>query len=341
MATPQPAMISGSPTPGAYCVSHATNDAFIAVNRLLRASRDVYWFEHGGDVCVDANDTSREVLQAATAEFGIPARALARMPGGPVRKLKQPRIGLYDQYGGLAPSGWTRWLLEQFEFPHEIVYPQTLNAGNLHEHFDVLVFTDEAYTGRNNAQPRVETIPAEYRAGIGRITPDQTLPQLKTFAEAGGTILTLGSSTALAGLMGIPVTDHLTAPKPDGTQRALQREEFYTPGSLLRVSIDTRQPLAHGMPQEAIVFFDASPVFRSTAQSVKPIATYGAQSLVSGWSLGQEHLTGGVAIADAQLGEGHVILYGPEVAFRAQSHGTFKLLFNGIFYGSGERVTLP
>jgi hypothetical protein len=264
------------------------------------------------------------------------------MPAGWARKLKQTRIGIYDQYGGLAPSGWTRWLLEQFEFPYEVVYPQTLNAGNLREHFDVLVFTDEAYTVRNNAfQPRVETIPPEYRGTLGRITPEQTVPQLKSFAEAGGTILTLGTSTALASLLGVPVTDYLTAPKPDGTQRALQREEFYTPGSLLRVKLDTRHPLAQGMPQDAVVVFDNSPVFRTTSANVKPVATFGQQSLVSGWSLGQEHLSGGIAIADAQVGEGHVILYGPEVVFRAQPHGTFKLLFNGIFYGSGERVTLP
>jgi hypothetical protein len=342
LAAPQPAMISGIATPGAYCVSHATNDGFIAVNRLLRASREVLWFENGGDFCTEANDASREILQTATAEFGVTARAVDRMPSGPARKLKQTRVGLYDQYGGLAPSGWTRWLLEQFEFPYEVIYPQTLNAGNLREHFDVLLFTDEAYGNRaGNAQPRAETVPAEYRARLGRITANETVPQIKAFAEAGGTILTLGSSTALAGLLGVPVTDYLTATKPDGTQRALQREEFYTPGSLLRINIDTRHPLAHGMPEEGIVVFDSSPVFRADAPNVKPVATFGPQSLVSGWSWGQQYLAGGVAIAETQIGEGHVILYGPEVAFRAQPHGTFKLLFNGIFYGSGERVTLP
>ena len=38
-------------------------------------------------------------------------------------KLKPVRIGLWDQYGGSMPSGWTRWLLEQYEFPFEVVYP--------------------------------------------------------------------------------------------------------------------------------------------------------------------------------------------------------------------------
>ncbi|MEI9814391.1 MAG: hypothetical protein WDO18_17895 [Acidobacteriota bacterium] len=268
MATPQPALISGVANPGAYCVAHRTNDAFIAVNRLLHAGREVLWIENGGDFCTEATEQARDILQTATAELGIPARAVDRMPAGKARRLKTTRIGLYDQYGGLTSSGWTRWLLEQFEFPYEVVYPRTLNAGNLRSKFDVLLFTDEAYGSRNNAfQPRIDATPAEYRDMLGRITLDQTVPQLKAFAEGGGAILTIGTSTALAGLLGVPVTDQLTTAKPDGSQRALQREEFYTPGSLMRVSVDTTHPLAQGMPAEAVVFFDSSPVFRQARKA--------------------------------------------------------------------------
>jgi hypothetical protein len=40
-----------------------------------------------------------------------------------------------------------------------------------------------------------------------------------------------------------------------------------------------------------------------------------------------------VTVVDAQLGRGRVMLFGPEITFRAQSHGTFKFLFNAIYYG--------
>ncbi len=345
LTTPRPALISGAPNPQAYCIGHETNDAFIVVNRLLKAEREVMWMQTGGAFCTPASEESRSIVTSAAAELGVAAEAVAKMPSGTARKLKTVRIGLYDQYGGLAPSGWTRFLLEQFEFPHEIVYPQTLDAGNLRSKYDVLLFPDEAYRstgGRANDNQRNDAIPLEFRSMTGRITNDKTVPQLKTFVEAGGALLTIGSSTGLASLVGVPVSDYLTTAGTDLATRPLKREEFYIPGSLMKVSVDTTHPLAHGMPAESIVFFDSSPVFKTTSTAVRSIATYSStESLASGWAWGQKYLNGGTAVAEASVGEGKVILYGPEVAFRAQPHGTFRLLFNGIFFGSTENVVLP
>ena len=75
--------------------------------------------------------------------------------------------------------------------------------------------------------------------------------------------------------------------------------------------------------------------------NARTIASYTPDSLASGWAWGQQYLAGGAAVAESTIGEGKVILYGPEVAFRAQPHGTFKLLFNGIYYGSAESTVLP
>ncbi len=343
MAAPRPALVSSSANPQAYCIGHQTNDAFIVVNRLLKSSQSVFWMQSGGDFCAPANDAARDIVTNAAAELGVPARAVDRMPSGSARQLKPVRIGLYDQYGGLAPSGWTRWLLEQFEFPYQVVFPQMLDAGSLRGKFDVIIFTDEAYRARDNAaQPRAESIPAEFRPWLGRISPERTVPALKTFVEAGGAVLTIGTSTALAGLLGVPVSDYLVTARPDAAERHLTRDELYVPGSLLRVNIDTSHPLAHGMPSDAVVFFDNSPVFRVTNSNVRRIGWFDSiPSLVSGWAWGEEHLSGGTAIAEASVGEGKVILYGPEVAFRAQPHGTFRLLFNGIFFGSTSTVVLP
>ena len=67
----------------------------------------------------------------------------------------------------------------------------------------------------------------------------------------------------------------------------------------------------------------------------------GTEALDSGWAWGQQYLDGGTAVAEASVGEGKVVLFGPEVAFRDQPHGTFKLLFNGLYYGSAKAATLP
>jgi hypothetical protein len=153
-------------------------------------------------------------------------------------------------------------------------------------------------------------------------------------------VLTIGSSTALASLLGVQVADFLTTGTESG-DRPLRRDEFYVPGSLLKIQVDASQPIAHGMPTEAITNFDSSPVFRILNDSVRAIARYGPRSLASGWAWGQERLDGGVAIAEATVGAGKVILYGPEVTFRGQPHGTFRLLFNGVLQGPAENVVLP
>jgi hypothetical protein len=275
-------------------------------------------------------------------------------------KLKPVRIGLVDQYGGNMPSGWLRWLLEQFEFPHEVVYPPTLDAGNLKDKYDVLIFTDGEFRGggggrggagggggggRGGRGGTGPEIPEEYRVRQGAITTEKTVPQLKSFVGAGGSVITVGSSTSLAELLGLPLTNALVEKNAEGRDVPLPREKFYIPGSLMRVTIDTSYPLAYGMGQTADVDFDSSPVFHINPDAqVKPtrVAWYaGKETLDSGWALGQAYLDGGTAVAEAGIGQGKVVAIGPEVTFRAQPHGTFKLLFNGFFYGSAQTTSLP
>ena len=117
------------------------------------------------------------------------------------------------------------------------------------------------------------------------------------------------------------------------------------PGSLLQVTVDNSQPLAYGMPEKVDVFYDNSPAFRLRPDAVrfglKPIAWYASdKSLRSGWAWGQKYWQDGLAAIEAPVGKGKLFLFGPEVAFRAQPHGTFKLLFNGIYYGQAEKATL-
>ena len=113
------------------------------------------------------------------------------------------------------------------------------------------------------------------------------------------------------------------------------------PGSVLRVAVDNTLPLGYGFESEVDVFFDDSPVFRLDARAAggaRRVAWYpNAAPLRSGWALGQRYLNGGAAVIDAPLGRGRVLVFGPEITYRAQSHGTFKFLFNGIYYPKAVR----
>ena len=350
-----PASLRGPAHPAGYLLSHRMNDSFIVLNRLLKSNCDVYWLKREGTaagrdlgtgtIWVPASAKARAILERGANELGVSAYGVATAPAGEALKLRPIRIGLYDQYGGLISSGWDRWLFEQYEFPFELVYPQMLDAGDLKSKFDVLVFTNGAFEPSTreraffNRQPAAADIPEQYRSWLGHITEQKTIPQLKKFVESGGTVVTIGDSSDLAELLGVPITNYVAQMGADNKLHPLPREKFYIPGSLLSATVNNNDPLAYGMPTNVDVFFDNSPVFRldpdAPLKHTSAVAWFASpKPLRSGWAWGQQYLDGGTAIVDAKIGAGKVFVFGPEVTFRAQSHATFKLLFNALYYGS-------
>ena len=191
-----------------------------------------------------------------------------------------------------------------------------------------------------------------FRRSIARISAasriKQTVPQLKAFAEAGGVIVAFGGSAVLGHHLGLPVSDHLVEVAQDGSERPLPGTKYYIPGGVLQVAVDNTNPTAFGFDKKVDVFFDNSPVMElapdAAMRGVKTVAWFDNKApLRSGWAWGQHYLEGGTAAVEATLGKGKVFLFGPEITFRAQPHGTFKFLFNSIFYGtstmSGTRTT--
>jgi hypothetical protein len=127
----------------------------------------------------------------------------------------------------------------------------------------------------------------------------------------------------------------------NGAGRALTRDDFYVPGSILRVAVNNRTPLGYGFEPAVDAFFDDSPAYRldDGAEGAEKVAWFAnGAPLRSGWAWGQRHLDGALAAIDARLGNGRVLMFGPEINFRAQSHGTFKFLFNGILLGKATAV---
>jgi len=184
-------------------------------------------------------------------------------------------------------------------------------------------------------------IPAEFRPRLGNVTVETTVPQLRAFLEAGGTILAIGSSASLARHLGLPVTNHLVA---DG--RPLPNDKFYVPGSVLSVRVDNTRPIAFGLAERVDVFFDESPVWHAApnapAEQIRTVAWYDSdRPLRSGWAWGQEYLKDGAAVAEADVGRGKLYLFGPEILFRGQPHGTFKFLFNGLHLARATGARAP
>jgi hypothetical protein len=326
---PRPGRVSGTADATRYRFSPRVNDSVIAVNRLLTAGEDVYLDD---SYAVAVKNTTLGRLQELAKTLGLDFDGAPGEPrSGP--KLRAPRIGLWDQYGGSIESGWTRWILEQFEFHFDRVYPPTLDSGGLNAKYDVLIFPNGAIPsqgggrGGRGGAPQEADVPAEYRAQLGRVTGDRTVPQIKQFAENGGTVVAIGDSAAnLAALLQLPIENGVTRP----------RSEFFVPGSVLTAHVDVNHPLARGMTERTDFFFDNSPVFKlgpnAAAAGVHAIAWFDNPApLHSGWAWGQKYLDGCVAAVEARVGKGRILLFGPEILERAQPHGTFKLLFNALY----------
>jgi hypothetical protein len=348
--------IAGSGDAGLF-LSNAVNDAFLAVNRLLAGGHAVYRLTSAqpvgnvtypaGTFYISQGGSARADAERIARETGLTFTATGSRPAGEHARLRPIRVALWDRYGGSMPSGWTRWIFERFEVPFEVVYPQTLDTGDLSQ-YDAIVFVTGAIPpvrqggGNGFGGDDSPDVPAEFSHMTGNITAEHTVPRLRAFLEDGGTIVTIGSSVSLAQHLGLPIRDALVQ-TVDGAERSLPRSEYYVPGSVLEVRVDDTLPVAYGLPQHVDVMFDNSPVMRieGGAQNVRPIAWFdSATPLRSGWAWGERALEGGITMAEADVGSGRLYLFGPELLFRAQPHGTFRFVFNSLYAAAGEETRI-
>jgi hypothetical protein len=348
---PPPATVTTLTRPAGYLIGHQLVDSFAALNRLLGAGEEAYWLQAAlpanrktypaGAWYVTAKPSTRAALEQIATELGVGAEATTERVPSSALKLRRPRVGLWDQYGGSMDSGWARWILEQYRFSFQKVFAPTIDAGDLNASYDVLVFVEGGIpavgaTG-GAAQPAPEDIPAQYRPMLGRMSAERSLPEIRRFVENGGTVVAIGAAaTNLAAHLRLPIEDHLVE-----NGKPLPAAKFYTPGSIVAARVDVSHPVAHGLKERTDMFFDTSPVFRlapdASTRGVTAIAWFdSATPLRSGWSWGQHYLEKGVAAIEARVGNGRVLLFGPEIIKRAQPHATFKFLFNGIFYAAAS-----
>jgi hypothetical protein len=345
-----------------YLLSHQVKDSFTATNRLLAVKEEVWWLKApftaggktypAGTVYIPAKQTTKALVDKLAAEIGLTFEGTATKPTGDAFRLRPVRVGLWDQYGGSMSSGWVRWMFEQqFQFStFEVVYPPQLDAGNLKAKYDVIIFMEgipgtTAEPARPQEATQPSNLPPEWADKVGTVTVAKTIPQLKKFVEDGGTIIAVGSGTNIAYHLDLPVADQLVERTASGAEQALPSEKYFVPGSIVTASVDTTNPLAYGMSDKVDLLFSRSPVFKLRADAVakgtKVVAWYASDKPVrSGWGWGQSYLAGGLAAVETSLGKGKVFLFGPQVTFRAEPHGSFPLFFNGIYYGAAESANV-
>jgi len=321
-------------------------ESYIAVLRLLKRGETVRQarsaFTYLGDTWPAGTflvSCSADVLNEAVSGLRVaplpvdPAEAEPVEPalGGPapawrVRELKQPRVGLYQSWLPSMDEGWTRCVFDEFEVPYRTLHNDDIRRGNLSRSFDAVIMPDidrdailtgEGGAGGDHAVPR----PDPYSGGLD---PDG-VRALVDFVREGGMLITLGESSELALKdFNLPVTNETGGGR------------IGTPGTLLRVEVDPSNPLAYGMPVRAAIYHTSCPVFSTNlpapGQNRTVIARYPATGdiVLSGWGTGTELLRRKAALVEAEFGEGRVVLFGFRPQYRAQTLGTYRMLFNAV-----------
>jgi hypothetical protein len=256
--------------------------------------------------------------------------------------VQPQKVGLYKPWVASMDEGWTRWLLEQYDFPYRNLSNDDLKDGSFRKQVDVLLFPDVGKSFIESGEPDAperrrffDRFPPEYAGGI---EPDGG-EQIKEWVEEGGTVVALDSSSDyLIDLFELPVANIL------GGQA---RGEVEAPGTMLRILVDTDHPLGFGLrPQEA-AYFASSPAFRTRVPNARfsrrIIARYPDHRddiPISGFIRGAEKLERRAAVVEFGVGKGRIVLIGFRAQHRAQPLRTIKLLFNALYFGGLEEVSL-
>jgi hypothetical protein len=294
------------------------NSAFLAVAAALREGREVFVSPEG-------------------------ALALEKPAAG--WQWKRPRTAVYEPYTANMDAGWTQWLLDQFEVPYELVHNGQIRAGGLREKYDVILLAQQPMQSILHGTPEATKLRTgetarqrpEFAGGIGL----EGARELEEFVRRGGTLIAFDAATEL------PLTLFPLDVRP-GLRPGAQAEQggWFCPGSILRMTAETKHPVAFGMPAEHFATSTGGQYFEieesAAARRPQVIVRYAQKNLLaSGWLTGERVMAGKPAVVEAPLGEGRVMLFGFRPQFRGQTFGTFRLVLNAIYTSAAAPLGAP
>jgi hypothetical protein len=339
--------ITGRVEPGkgkGFLLDDTSNSSLYATFGLLSEGVKLYRLTGAGytpgTIYIPAQPGLEPKLQAAAGKFAVDIKPATSPVTGTALALKAPRIGLYKSYQASLDEGWTRFVLDTNGVPYKSLVNADIRKGNLIAQFDAIILPDnsaaailgnrgggrggEGY-GSRLAMPQV---PEEYRGGLG---PDGAA-SLKAFVDAGGTIIVQNKAADVYAQKDNPTFSNAL----DG----VASKEFYCPGSILEIAVDTTNPIAFGSTPTVPIFFETGPSFKVSGDA-KSVAHYANDHpLLSGWILGGKYLDGTSAIAEVPEGKGRIVAFGFIPMYRGLSEVTYKFLLNAMLYSGSTPSTL-
>ncbi|MBC7349936.1 MAG: peptidase M14 [Candidatus Aminicenantes bacterium] len=333
-----------------FIVDSSSNHSVILANRLLKNRLPASFLDRqitaghktyrAGSLVIDRSRVDLARLNSLARGLGLEIEAVDSVKPARIQPLKEYRLAIYQPWTASTDEGWTRWVLEQFEFDFRVVHNAEIRAGQLERNYTHLILPSLAartiLEGRRQGE-----VPPEYAGGIGT----EGLSALNSFVQNGGVLVAVENSADFAiQYFGLPLKNIIeprrqSRSESEATGPSSDRVRVYSPGSILKVVVDGSRPEAYGYDREAAIFSYFSPVFELTKTEgpvtarVQNLAWYPAYNpLLSGILLNGEKLQHKSAAVACELGKGKVVLLGFDVIHRAQAHGSFKFLFNPIIY---------
>jgi len=330
---------------GSYVFSNKDNLSALAVNRLQKAgysvgqlNAELNGYPAGSFIVKGKGKLKNEVLKLSQ-ELGINFKGTTNIDNAKYKELNKIKVGLYKSWQANMDEGWTRWMLEQFEFDIDTLHNNDIKDGKLSQ-YSAIIFPSQSPNGILHGHSEL-SMPKKFTGGIGL----DGMSKIDQYTKSGGTVIFFDAASDLAiEQLGLPVRNVVSN---------LPSSSFFIPGSLVRMKVDTNNQLAYGMMDEVAASFNRSSAFQTIEQrksgeggeekiadapeaNVIEVASYASNDiLMSGWAMGEErYLKNKSAMLHIPHGSGDVVLFGFRPQFRGQPRGTYKLIFNSIYLGA-------
>ncbi|MFY0592946.1 M14 family metallopeptidase [Roseivirga sp.] len=313
-----------------FVFSNKDNQSATAVNRLQKQGYAVSQMTsdqgdlHAGSFMVRNKRGLQNRIQELADQLGLDFVGIQKKPTATLKALKKIKLGIYKSWQANMDEGWSRWMLEQFEFDLDTLHNVDIQSGDLSQ-YTAIIMPSQSPNGILNGN-RKGRMPEKFVGGIGT----NGVEALDTYAKAGGTLIFYDNASDFAiQQFKLPVKNVTAGLRPN---------DFFIPGSLIRTDVDADHRLGFGMMEQVAASFNRSRGFKMNdgATGVTEIAKYASDDLLmSGWALGEEnHLANTSAMMHVAHGEGNLVLFAFRPQFRGQPRGTYKLIFNSIYLGA-------
>lgn len=308
------------------------------LNRLLKDGHTVFVLNHRhdgferGTLVLEVAPEKLKSLCSLAGLFDVPMARIAKPGQSQLERLRSQRIAVYQPWlPWIYDEGWLRFVLDTFGFDYTTVHNVDIRSSRIAKKHDILIFASQDLSsivdGRSEDSREGYFGEPEVRKHFTGGIREEGIERVLQFMQDGGTVIFIGEACELA-------CERLSLPVENALRDA-SRQEFFAPGCILDIKLDSKSALTFGMETHASAFFDQPVALRLKPYhaEIREVAEFTSKDrlLQSGWLVGSEKLAGQVAIAEIPVGEGRAILYGFRVHHRGQTYGTFKLLFNALY----------